>query len=526
MFNKRLFNVIILLVALTAGTGTILAVKADTNGSCNGDYNTYYYDADSDGYGDASTTVEACSVPEGYVTNGEDCDDTNATVYPTAEELCDGLDNNCDGQIDEGLATSTYYYDADGDGYGHTASTTVACALPVGYAVNGGDCDDTNADINPGQTEICDGLDNNCDGAVDEGLATSTYYQDADGDGYGSAANTTVACQAPAGYVANSEDCDDTNANIHPGAAELCDGVDNNCDGTIDEGCNDNNTYYQDADNDGYGNPDIYVQASTTPIGYVADNTDCDDSDENINPGVAEICDGIDNNCDGQIDEGVLNTYYYDADEDGYGSSGNATTTCGAAPDGYVASNDDCNDDDVDINPGATEICDGLDNDCDGTVDEDCGGLSTYYRDADCDGYGDPDNAIQASTLPDCYVANNDDCDDTNNKIHPGATELCDGIDNNCDGTIDEGCEDEEDWCGCCPNEQLCNFGAFISCVTHCTNLLKSQGSICGREKGQIMSWATKQKFNNRKNKFNFQLDQLDERIKARFKNKFKCNND
>jgi hypothetical protein len=526
MFNKRLVNVIILLAALAAGAGTILAVKADTNnGNGNSGYNIYYYDADSDGYGNASSTVEASSTPLGYVAISGDCDDTNATVYPTAQELCDGLDNNCNDLIDEGLATSTYYRDADGDGYGYTASTTIACALPPGYAGENDDCDDANANINPGAVEICDGLDNNCDGQVDEDLATFTYYRDADGDGYGDPANSATACQVPAGYVANSGDCDDANANIYPSASELCDGVDNDCDDTVDEGCYANNTYYRDADNDGYGDPEISVQASTTPIGYVADNTDCDDSDVSINPGATEICDGIDNNCNGQIDEGVLNTYYYDADEDGYGTAGTATTTCGAAPDGYVAANNDCDDDDADVNPGAEEICDGIDNDCDDTIDENCGGgLSTYYRDADCDGYGNPNNSLQASALPDCYVANHDDCNDCNKKINPGAEEICDGIDNNCDGTVDEGCAEDggECPCGCgCP-EPSCNHGTFVSCVTNCLNQLKNQGVISNQEKGYLVNQAARQRYNEFRDTLATYINQrFDEKLN-KFKSKYK----
>ncbi len=98
------------------------------------------------------------------------------------------------------------------------------------------DCDDTHASFHPGAAEICDGLDNNCNGEIDEGVKT-TFYRDADGDGYGNAAITTQACSAPSGYVNNNTDCNDANAAINPGATEVCDGLDNNCNGTIDEGC-------------------------------------------------------------------------------------------------------------------------------------------------------------------------------------------------------------------------------------------------------------------------------------------------
>ncbi|QQS64300.1 MAG: putative metal-binding motif-containing protein [Chitinophagaceae bacterium] len=102
----------------------------------------------------------------------------------------------------------------------------MACTAPIGFVTNSGDCDDSNPAINPGATEVCDGLDNNCDGQIDEGVKT-TFYADADGDGYGNAANTTMACTAPIGFVTNSGDCDDINPAINPGATEVCDGLDN-----------------------------------------------------------------------------------------------------------------------------------------------------------------------------------------------------------------------------------------------------------------------------------------------------------
>ena len=131
---------------------------------------------------------------DGYRTCDGDCDDSNVSVNPGAAETCDGLDNNCDGIVDEGFISSVWYADADGDGYGNAASSTTACARPLGYVADETDCDDTNSDINPAMTKLCDGLDNNCDGQVDKTFVGTVWYADADGDGYGDKDSSQVAC--------------------------------------------------------------------------------------------------------------------------------------------------------------------------------------------------------------------------------------------------------------------------------------------------------------------------------------------
>jgi len=133
-------------------------------------------------------------------------------------------------------AASTFYRDQDGDGFGNSAISISACASPAGYVGNSTDCNDANALVKPGATEICNGIDDDCDGQVDEGVQT-TYYRDADSDGYGNFAITVLACSAPAGYVLNHTDCNDGNAAVRPGAPELCNGINDDCDALTDEGC-------------------------------------------------------------------------------------------------------------------------------------------------------------------------------------------------------------------------------------------------------------------------------------------------
>jgi hypothetical protein len=397
-------------------------------------YGSYYRDVDGDGYG-AGGAVSACARPAGYVSNNTDCNDNNSGVHPTASETCNGVDDNCAGGVDEGV-TTTYYQDADGDGYGGT-TTTQACALPAGYTSTSTDCNDGNASVHPNVAESCNGIDDNCAGGIDEGVK-NTYYADSDGDGYGNPLSTTQACTRPVGYASNSTDCNDSNAAVYPGHAEVCNGIDDNCVSGVDEGVT--TTYYKDVDADGYGaTTNGTTQACSTPAGYQASSTDCNDNAASVHPNATETCNGIDDNCTNGVDEGVSTTYYKDQDSDGYGSSANGTIQACSATIGYKATNTDCNDNAAAINPAATEVCNSTDDDCDGLVDEN-GGI-TYYRDLDNDGYGSSANGTTvACSAPVGYKASNTDCNDGVAAINPGGQEICDGAnaDEDCDGTVDD----------------------------------------------------------------------------------------
>ena len=163
-----------------------------------------------------------------------DCNDTNNGINPGISEVCDGVDNNCNGTIDENLALNTYYADSDGDGYGNPGSSIQTCSatLPTGYSSNNLDCNDANNGINPGISEVCDGVDNNCNGTIDENLTLNTYYADSDGDGYGNPVSSIQNCGHISGYVDNKDDCDDLNSLVYPFVNDIPgNAIDENCDG-------------------------------------------------------------------------------------------------------------------------------------------------------------------------------------------------------------------------------------------------------------------------------------------------------
>ena len=360
---------------------------------------------------------------------GGDCDESDSSVYTGADEYCDNIDNNCDGNIDEDSALDalTWYADLDGDSYGNTSEVLYSCDQPSNTSGQDGDCDDANNLIHPGAVEICDGLDNDCDTFIDDddpdldASSGVTFYADADGDGYGDATNMIQACDQPEGYVAEATDCDDGSSANYPGADEVCDDVDNDCDGEIDNGAIDAPTWYGDNDGDGHGGDRFTVVDCDQPDNYVSSSDDCNDADAEFYPGAPETdcADPNDYNCDGSVG-------YADLDGDGF------------------AACQECDDLQEAINPSATEICDGLDNDCSGLIDDNAVDAASWYADADGDGYGDPESILSACERPEGAVDDNTDCDDTDASVHPGAVEIADdGLDNDClDGDAHDGGSD------------------------------------------------------------------------------------
>ena len=170
------------------------------------------------------------------MSDNTDCDDADDRVNPASQEILDDIDNNCDGQIDEGIPSAIYYLDQDGDGFGDPQSPFQATSQPPGYVTDNTDCDDADVTVNPASLEVPDNIDNNCDGEIDEATPSEIYYLDQDGDGFGNPDDSIEAISQPAGYVDNNMDCDDSDPEVNPAADEVADNKDNDCDGQVDEG--------------------------------------------------------------------------------------------------------------------------------------------------------------------------------------------------------------------------------------------------------------------------------------------------
>lgn len=485
-----------------------------------------YLDSDDDGYRPnatssiASADADCLDPQEARATDpASDCDDTDAGDHPGAVEITGNSDDeDCD-------LTEICYDDDDNDGYlDSTGDTTISSNNTVCTDIGEGtdvtpttDCDDNDSSIHPGATETSgDNIDKDCDGseicfidADDDGARIVTAFSSSDSD-----------CTDPyEGELADQLDCDDADALVYPGIAtnELIDTLcmrdhdldgwgDDEASGSITPGtdCDDNDTFtlprsndsnfealtfgrytldptrfsielqndlsdgvldgcYTDADSDNYGDSN-----PTDPDAL--GGTDCDDDLGNggahVSPGEDEACETsgeqIDNDCDGSFntdwdivgDASGLLELYPDTDGDGYGRDDVSPTIGCASGSGWSTLPIDCDDGLADVNPGADEICNEIDDDCNRKIDDntngDPGGCSLLYLDYDHDGYGD-------AAIPTClcdgtdqgigveeydsqfYVDTNNDCDDYDNEIHPEITDCGDGRDNDGDGGFDAG---------------------------------------------------------------------------------------
>ena len=448
-------------VACTAPSGTVSDNTDCDDSDASVGMLTWYRDSDNDGYGLSTDTLDQCTEPYGYATVDGDCDDGDYRIHPAADEICEsvGVDEDCDGLVNDDdtnlVGTTSAYTDADGDGYGDLHSRVEVCVVTSPLISIGLDCDDGDAAINPGAAEVCDPLDvdEDCDGKPDDRDTSATgqtaWYSDVDGDGYGNDDTEVFRCDSDR-LISIGGDCNDIDPDIHPATDELCSGVgvDEDCDGTVDEAsAADPATWYADADRDGYGDAAVTELACTPSVGFVGDDTDCDDGRSDVHPGAREVCDadGTDEDCDGLAEnddldgaDGVV-AFYTDGDGDGYGDPATLEYACSAA-DGRVANADDCDDTRADVSPDGVEICDAddVDEDCDGLADDadlqGADGATRYYLDQDGDGHGSDHSDKLCDPSAD-WVSSSDDCNDADASVHPGAAEvLGDELDQDCDG--------------------------------------------------------------------------------------------
>jgi len=387
-------------------------------------YNPGQEDQDEDDTGDAcDDDADGDGDPD-----DSDCEPENPYVSSLADEECDGYDNNCSGVVDEGFPDWDKdgwkdCVDKDDDDDGDSDIT---------------DCEPFNPAVNSQAEEVCNGINDDCDEEVDEDQPVLAC-------GKGVCFHSAESCLD--GVV---QTCDP----MAGAENETCDDLDNDCDGLVDEDLGWTSC--------GTG---LCFHASPNCVG--GEPHQCDP----LKGAKPEFCDGQDNDCNGAVDdEGSqgCETYYFDADGDGHGEK-EGPGKCLCAPTGLYKAvvQDDCNDLNPWTFPGATEMCDGVDNNCDDEADENgATGCSWFYADVDKDGYGAGEPICTCAPLGQGWSMLTGDCDDDASDVHPGALELCDDKDNNCDGQEDETFHLDTDEANCGECGFLCQpDNAFGDCV-------------------------------------------------------------
>ncbi|WP_420461393.1 PKD domain-containing protein [Neolewinella sp.] len=432
---------------------------------------TYYADSDGDGFGDPASSTQLCAAQDGFVTDNTDCDDTNAAVNPGAEEICDGIDNDCDGQIDEGLNCGTdplairinaggpaltyqgNFFAADGSFAGGKTYANTAATVPTLYKTErSADAPFTfayNVPVEYGNYLVR--------------LHFAEIYHGANGGGTGGAGKRIFDVSLEGQLVLDNFDI---NAAVGAQTATVREFVVSVTDGQV-------NLFFDASAAAGGVN-----QPKVSALEILFDSEIVVDTDNDGVPDDDDNCPTVPNS------NQVVPTFYADQDGDGLGDVNDAVQAC-EAPQGYVANaGDNCP---TVANPNQTDTdgdeqgdaCD-TDDDGDGVPDvNDCapldasiGAAQTYYADADGDGFGNPNSSTQLCAPAAGFVTNAADCNDANAAVNPNATEVCDGIDNNCDGRVDEGLN--------CGSETAIRINAGGPTMTYQGNTFSADASFTG----------------------------------------------
>ena len=375
------------------------------------------------GVGDCAGGIATC-LPDG---SGLFC----PTESLVSAEVCDGKDNDCDGDMPDDEV------DSDEDG-------VFPCE---------GDCNDEDDSIYPNAPEQCDSIDSDCD------LSLADEHPDFDSDDQ----PDCVDDDDDNDLDPDDTDCADLNPDIHKDAVEQCDDVDSNCDNDLVDGFPN-----YDADSE----PDCIDLDDDNDLD--PDDTDCDDANEDIYTGAVENCDAIDSDCDGSLAD-EFDNHDDDDDPDCIDEDDDNDLT----PDGS-----DCAPLDPAIHPGADEVCDGIDNNCNGIIDDPGqGGCDTYYLDADDDGWGTDASQCLCEAGGDYTATKTGDCNDDNGNIHPDAAEACNNaVDENCNGQVSEGCSSTFHNCG---GPGAFDVGQSLGCSWGAPRLVHRLKVSCGCNDGE-----------------------------------------